>query len=292
MPEAVEPIRPQAKDVAFELERFELDPSGRLELNGRWFGVRGRRFVRPTLTFAGDGERSRSLADLEHKPWSPGEGELWTAAFPWEFEGAGVEDVELAVAPDIAIALPPPRGMPPAHRGGRRARARPRRGDGEQRDAPLDTTTADSDEAPRRREPSEIARLQRDVHQLTAEVASARRDLERVGAERDDALSARVQVLAERDEAALDRDRVAGERDAAAAERDAAWAERDAAWAERDAAWAERDATAAALARSTAEREEAASDRDQALAARDRALAERDAAIAARDAAAAERDAA
>ena len=93
--------------VSFELERFEFAGEERIEISGRWFGVRGRRFVRPSLTVSADGETRRSLAVLEHKPWAPGEGETWIAAFPWEADAAAeVVDAELAVAPDIAVSLP------------------------------------------------------------------------------------------------------------------------------------------------------------------------------------------
>jgi hypothetical protein len=101
-------------DIFFELERFE--PSGgRLTLSGRWFGVRGRRFVRPTLTLAVAGERMRALADLDDKPWPAEDGQPWQASFPWSKTGT-VEEPELSVASDITIPLPAP--------GARRARAR------------------------------------------------------------------------------------------------------------------------------------------------------------------------
>ena len=94
-------------EITFELERFELI-DGQLELSGRWFGVRGRRFVRPTLTPLGGRDVSRVLADLEHKPWAPEGGGVWQAAFPWERNGISTK-FELAVAPDIVIQLPSPR---------------------------------------------------------------------------------------------------------------------------------------------------------------------------------------
>jgi hypothetical protein len=93
-------------EIFFELERFE-PCDGRLTLSGRWFGVRGRRFVRPTLTLAIDGERARALADLDDKPWAAEDGEPWQASFPWGKTGR-VEEPELSVAPDITIELPAP----------------------------------------------------------------------------------------------------------------------------------------------------------------------------------------
>jgi hypothetical protein len=92
----------------FELERVEWSSHGRLELAGRWFGVRGRRFVRPTLGLNQAGERRRLLALLDHKPWASQDGERWLAAFPWQGEPVGFDHVELAVAPGLEVALPPP----------------------------------------------------------------------------------------------------------------------------------------------------------------------------------------
>ena len=93
-------------DIVFELERFERS-NGQLILSGRWFGVRGRRFVRPTLTLEVAGERLRALADLDDKPWAAEDGEPWQAAFPWGKSGR-VQEPELSVAPDITIQLPAP----------------------------------------------------------------------------------------------------------------------------------------------------------------------------------------
>lgn len=80
---------------------------GRIEVSGRWLGVRGRRFVRPTLTvtFGEDGAEQRWLAELEHKPWAAEDGELWTATFPVDVDLGSASSIELAVAPDIEIAL-------------------------------------------------------------------------------------------------------------------------------------------------------------------------------------------
>jgi hypothetical protein len=78
-----------SSEVDFELQRFEFSGAGRIEIAGRWFGLRGRRFVRPVLnlTMAGGGRR-RAIALLEHKPWAADDGQTWLAAFAWP-EGAG-----------------------------------------------------------------------------------------------------------------------------------------------------------------------------------------------------------
>jgi hypothetical protein len=98
--------------VSFELERLVFDDQQRLVVSGRWFGVRGRRFVRPTLTLTmrADGAEQRALADLEHKPWAADDGDPWLAAFPLDAELKDAAQLELSVAPDIAVELPQSRG--------------------------------------------------------------------------------------------------------------------------------------------------------------------------------------
>ena len=99
---------PALPSVTFEVERFEWSSDDRLEVVGRWFGLRGHRFLRPTLDVQVAGERRRMLAVLEHKPWAAEEGEEWVAAFAWTGERAKLEDAELTVSPDLAVQLPLP----------------------------------------------------------------------------------------------------------------------------------------------------------------------------------------
>jgi hypothetical protein len=94
--------------VVFELERFEWVAPERLEVEGRWFGLRGRRFVRPTLFLHDRDGRRRLLALLDDKPWTADDGEVWTAAFGWEGPPASFDSAELAVASGIDVDLPPP----------------------------------------------------------------------------------------------------------------------------------------------------------------------------------------
>ena len=82
--------------------------------------VRGRRFMRPTLTAVADGREQRILAVLDHKPWNVEDGESWLAVFPCSTDPAALVKSELTVAPDLTVPLPPP--STPA------ARRRPRRG--------------------------------------------------------------------------------------------------------------------------------------------------------------------
>ncbi len=96
-----------AEGISFEVELVALEQPGRLLVRGRWFGVRGRRFVRPTLilTMRSDGSHGRALADLEHKPWAAEDGESWTAVFPIDVSLEETSSLELSVAPDVAVEL-------------------------------------------------------------------------------------------------------------------------------------------------------------------------------------------
>jgi hypothetical protein len=92
--------------IAFDVERLTRQDD-LLIVSGRWYGVRGRRFVRPTLLFETDGSQRQVLADLEHKPWAAEDGELWRAAFAVDGDPRGWERIELAVAPDITVLVAP-----------------------------------------------------------------------------------------------------------------------------------------------------------------------------------------
>jgi len=105
------------EQTGFQLERFQWSGPDRLEVEGRWFGVRGRRFIRPVLTVQFEGRRRRLLAMLEHKPWQADENESWIAAFPWDGPTDGVSKAELEVGA-LTVDLPPPGGS-------RRGRRRP-----------------------------------------------------------------------------------------------------------------------------------------------------------------------
>src|SRR4051794_41897171 len=94
--------------LSFELERFEWAADDRLEVAGRWYGVRGRRFVRPTLHVRAGGRRRRLIALLDHKPWPADAADTWTAAFAWRGEHDGITSPRLQVAPGVVVDLPAP----------------------------------------------------------------------------------------------------------------------------------------------------------------------------------------
>ena len=87
------------------MERIDASASGRVEVVGRWFGVRGRRFVRPALTLGRKDGELRALADLDHKPWAAEDGEVWRAAFSVDSKLDEAREIELTVAPDIVVPL-------------------------------------------------------------------------------------------------------------------------------------------------------------------------------------------
>ncbi|HEY6888283.1 MAG TPA: hypothetical protein VI300_10900, partial [Solirubrobacter sp.] len=95
-------------ELTFEIERFEWTAADRLEVAGRWFGVRGQRFVRPTLHLRVDGRRRRLIALLDHKPWPPDTDDGWIAAFAWRGEQTGITEARLEVSTDIVLDLPTP----------------------------------------------------------------------------------------------------------------------------------------------------------------------------------------
>src|SRR4051794_41358695 len=71
---------PALTGVDFEVDRFEWTSVDRLEITGRWVGVRGRRFVGPGLNGRLPGGRRRLIALLEHKAWAPDGGGAGVAA--------------------------------------------------------------------------------------------------------------------------------------------------------------------------------------------------------------------
>ena len=231
--------------VSFEVDRFAW-VDGRLELTGRWYGIRGRRFLRPTLDVEVDGAPRRMLAVLEHKPWAADDGEEWVAAFDWTGEPVELAVAELAVAPELAVVLPPPTGAP-AKKKARRARAAGERvAAAPPRAQALEAAVAEAQ--------AEVADLR---DRLAAEQKAWQHRVEEVEALRGESAAATRAAEAERDEAVAARDKAISERDELVSAREAATAERDAAVAARDEAAAARDAALADAEKAVGERDKA-----------------------------------
>jgi hypothetical protein len=280
MSRALEPVS-RAGRVLFELDRFEL-VDDRYELEGRWSGVRGRRFIRPTLTVVVDGHPARLLADLAHKPWAAEDGEPWQAAFPARLQDAEIEEAELSVAPDITVVLAGP-GSPSFAPAARPADPRPtsapcRRAEPEQ-EGGVSLSEALAESRARRR-------------RLQSQLDDARAQRAQTAARMDELLGKLSQAIRERDEIAAGREALLRDREEAVRASEAAADARDDALAQRGGAIVARTQAESARDEALAARAQAETERDAALALRDHALADRDAALVARDDAAAERQAA
>ena len=271
--------------VEFELARFEV-MGDCCQVQGRWFGVRGRRFMRPALTAVVDGHSIRLLADLADKPWTAEDGELWQAMFPFSLERSQLQEAELTVAPDVTITLPAPKPLAGAARkkssSGRvdtAPEAGRRRAGGGSRvsaDEPVEL-----DRVGRKSRTSDLGgggeadALARELAELRKAYSRLRRQLDRLEgdktrtAQRLDEMSHRLrQVTHEREEANAARDRIAAELEALERERDEVVAERDAARRERDQMARELEAAQRA-------HHEALQESNAARAARDRAVSVR-----------------
>jgi hypothetical protein len=210
-----------SEGIFFELDRFERTADDRLELSGRWYGVRGRRFVRPTLTLMAGEEEVRALADLEHKPWAAQDGADWNAAFTCE--AAEVADALLAVAPDIAVKLPSP-GANGASPQRLNAVPKPRR----RRSRAKSAKSAQTAEAPPAK-PRPSARQQQ-LERLRQEVRALREQLDQSQAETEEvkaALARRSSTVQELREALTEREAALEQREAELADREAALEQRD-----------------------------------------------------------------
>lgn len=200
-----------AERITFELDRMGVDQKGQLIVSGRWFGVRGRRFVRPTLTMTvrADGSERRALADLKHKPWAAEDGGLWVAAFQLPIKLDEASSLELSVAPDVAVELSEARNAPR----GRRARtsqapdaraprirsdrvpARPSAGDREQEIDRLRTRMT-SAERTAEREHTKREAAEQALEDERTEVRRLRSELGRLRSELDLAAATRTELAA------------------------------------------------------------------------------------------------
>src|SRR3954447_19936444 len=262
-----------SSEVDFKLERFERTGKDRIEISGRWFGLRGRRFVRPVLNLQAGGSRRRTIALLEHKPWAADDGQKWVAAFAWP-DGAGeVTGAELEVGPGLVVELPPPGGTP--NTAGRVSALRPH-----VPTPPGPAFRPSEDEAQR-----EVGRRAEGSRPAgVAEAPRARRTSERLASPPRDVLTAalaeRDAAIEARDEAERDRIAALNSRDDAISRRDAALRDVDRAVSEKTEAVSERDRVQSELDRVTRERDVAHAERRRALEATEAVARERDQAAA------------
>ena len=277
---------PALDAAAFELARFEWNGDGLIELEGSWTGVRGTRFVRPTLMVAGGGETRRLLATLEHKPWEPRDGEPWRASFRWEGEPVEIESAELGVATGLDVELPAPSaaGAEPA------GAARMKRAPGKRLPG-----TPEGDEDALATALVRAARLERERDEAVAARRELAREVEELRQAREQAVSEaraseREVAAGALAEGAELRARVEAQRAEAIALRDAAFAERDEARVAQVHAEEARRAAEAERKESQRAQKRAERDRDKALAEAERARAGRDEALGERERANAERD--
>jgi len=300
MGDAIPPPAARA-GVSFELERLEHE-DGKLVVSGHWTGLRGVRFVRPTLVV---GERN-VLATLEHKPWAPRSDRAWTAAFPWKGRTPDAADLELAVAPSISVALGPPSDDGP----GPPLTLVPDAPPVAETAPPPDEPAPVPDPAPPPDEPSpriapvavgadhgaaandrmRLRLVERELEDLLVQREALSRELERVRAELADAAALAATATAERadveaglrrerraaDEAGASRDELQRARTAAERDRDIARAQRDEAVTDREAAVRTRARMELACEEAVAAKAEAEAALHRALAARDEAQAQRD----------------
>jgi hypothetical protein len=323
------PVDTKTVDAAvLEIERFEWVTPERIEIVGYWSGLRGRRFMRPTLVLKGESEPKRLLATLEHKPWSADEGEEWIAAFTWQGDVVRFDSAEMNVGSGIDLELPPPRMRPgkprrfrqrvvarDASRDAARAQDAPKRPSGIVSDAP----EVVEEEA----EPTQALTGQPEPTQaLTAEPApepeedrqsdeavAARAEADRLRKQRDELRRGRDEAL---EKLRTIRGELEGERqsrekavaDARADEREkanrmlseggelraAVERQREIAYLERDQATKARDEAVAARDKACRERDAALTEAKEAKHQRKEAFAERDRAIRIRKQAEASRD--
>ena len=258
----------QRAGVSFELERLDVEDD-KLIVSGHWSGVRGLRFVRPTLV----AEDRRILATLEHKPWAPAVDRTWIAAFPWDGDEVDVDGLALAVSSQVTVPLgdapaplvaerAPAPAQPAATAAARKPEPAPEPAAPERRPAPefapvtpIRARTPQPDPVP------EPAPAPYPAEPPPVAAAPPRPDRDRLAALEEELYDMRrAREVAERD-----RDRALAQLDEAIAAREAAVRTRARMEVAQAEALAARDAAEAAVAGARAQRDEANSQRDEVL---------------------------
>jgi hypothetical protein len=292
MSKTLEPLFRTAQ-VAFELDSFDVIDGERCDVHGRWFAIRGRRFMRPELTVTIDGRSMRLLADLAGKPWAAEEGEPWHASFPFALTGEKLADAELTVAPDVTIALlsPRPATSEPAPTPNRAARGR----------APDNVDESWSQATPSRSErlprPDTRERVRRELVDAREQQRRLRSQIDHLRTEKADTAERIEELIVRTGEVNQELGEVREAREELAAELEADRAKLDGLAADRDAALrgleemtAKHDAACHDHAEAVHKLRATDAARRRTVAERDRALADWEAIKAARDATVAESD--
>ncbi|MCW2999303.1 MAG: hypothetical protein JWN65_2852, partial [Solirubrobacterales bacterium] len=258
--------------ATFAVDRLDVD-GDRVVVEGRWSGVRGMRFLRPTLVVDG----RQILATLEHKPWAPERKGPWIAAFPWSGAADGLNRAWLEVAPSVTVPIgtaaasrPPAASAPTASVVPMSANLRL------QTDAEARAEAEATPAVPDRVETADGARDE-ELQALRAQVRAAELRAEQharaarvAAADRDRALAMRDEAVRDREAALRTRDRMSQGHDEALAAAQETQRRCDAAVAE---AQRRRDDAVAAAAR---ERDEARTQHAEARAQHAEARAQRD----------------
>src|SRR4051794_29773479 len=210
MPRTTIPTADAPPAVAFEVERFGWTASDRLEVTGRWFGLRGHRFMRPALIVEAGDDRRRLLALLDHKPWAANDSEPWIAAFSWAGDPVALTFAELSVAPSVSVELPPPAAP------GSRATAARRRAQAPRTGARVTARGASRADSPAR----EVEQARARAAAPRPELAQVRARLEALEATPPPAEPADAAIAAERDALADELRKARGRADDLRRERD------------------------------------------------------------------------
>ena len=157
-----------SEGATFELERFEWGAPDRLELSGRFIGLRGVSADVPMLVVVGDDRVHRLPAVPGSVAGPPEEGRRWQAAFAWHGPPVAFDVAELQLGSDLVVELPEPAPR----------RARFRRG---VRDAPehLGAELREAQELIEAKD-AELDALRERVAVLERAVEAARTDAERL----------------------------------------------------------------------------------------------------------------
>ena len=166
----------------FTLESFDWRTPDRLELSGRFAGVRQRPSSAPVLVVVGATGAHRLPAVPGSLAGSADEEASWRAEFVWDGPPVPVEAAELQLGGDLVVSLPEPgatRGRPAPVlevQGGEPAAARI---------AELEAALETAEEAlagAQREARRQVAALEAQVERLLAQAGAARADAERAAA--------------------------------------------------------------------------------------------------------------